>query len=403
MRYIYRGPWQWVTEGGLSFWCVPWSIGCLDMRSIPEQSQRGGTPGLGIFMATSPISDSNYDLLGTGNWHDIKPDQRGKDSLPKPKKYAVKGDDLVGMLLDLLTDAADPTGSSFVKPLIPTANNKLELCLGGYRFTESFSWGNARTSKIKDAIRLEFQQVFDGAKAGKLKDAEHHLRVLDAYCEKYGVEDFKEFVPPAIQKDVPGPKKHETTITDSFDRANADALGTSSEGWSWTETEGDIDILSNQAKQGAAGAECIARAESDLSSSDLYSQADVSGGFPGVGARYSSSAKTYYFAQWISNWQIRKYVAGAFTSIANSGTSGPPTTVKLTCNGSSLEVFSNGVSQVSATDTAISGNLRCGIHGFSGAETWDNFQAADLAGSTVKYTQLERSTRGYQRGKYTRY
>ena len=43
----YRGPWQWVTDKRMSFWSVPWARWSLDLRSLPEQAQQGGSPGLG--------------------------------------------------------------------------------------------------------------------------------------------------------------------------------------------------------------------------------------------------------------------------------------------------------------------------------------------------------------------
>lgn len=62
-----------------------------------------------------------------------------------------------------------------------------------------------------------------------------------------------------------------------------------------------------------------------------------------------------------------------------------------------------GVQRASVTDTSITGNIRCGINGFtlSGVGVIDNFLASDLASSGILYTQLERGTRGVERGVYT--
>lgn len=416
MTHIYRGPWQWISGdrfGGS--WAVPWSIGAIDLRSIPEQSQQGGVPGLGIFMADKPIADSNYDLIGIGNWHDIKPTQVVKDSIPKPKKYTLEGDDLVGILFNLLTNGADPTGQSFAKPLVPGTGGRIDLSLGNRQYSERFSWGNSRTAKVRDTLRLDFQQIFDDAKAGKLNDAEHHRRVLDAMCEKYQVVDFKEFVPTAIQKDVPGTLPHKTTITDTFNRADADALGASSEGWSWTETSNDIDIVSNAAEGQSVGY-ARARAESDLSSADNYAQISVSALGSGVAAdancRMALSNNTFYWVEVYTTTNtlyLIKTVVGATTVLSSTAvTISIPEDYKVSASGSTIKAYKAGTERLSATDSAISGNLRTGIQTYrdgagSSKPSYDAFQAGDFSASGFLFTQLERETRGVMRGVYTRY
>ena len=75
-------------------------------------------------------------------------------------------------------------------------------------------------------------------------------------------------------------------------------------------------------------------------------------------------------------------------------------------NGSTLTQYYNGVSEQSATDTAITGNLRA-VYEFSfaagsvaGDVAVDNFEAADLAAAAADdWPELERSMpRGLLRG-----
>ena len=85
-----------------------------------------------------------------------------------------------------------------------------------------------------------------------------------------------------------------------------------------------------------------------------------------------------------------------------------PYTPKLQVSGSGLTPYrdGSGVAGLFVTDTAITGNLRCGIHGqynaADGAATTeqDNFQAADLSAGGILYTQLEKGLRGGHRGEY---
>lgn len=282
MLHWYRGPWRWVEQ---PFFCWAPPVGCsgLDLRSLPEQSQAGGTPGLGIFCGeTEPDKvGADYDLLGTGDWTDVKADQKLIDTLPAPSGYTPQGDTLARLLWDLLTGASDPEGLEFARPLMPTMERKLELCVGGSRHSESFKWGaHPHTAKCQAIIRSDFAKLLTAAQAGQLKDAVHHLRVLDSWCEKHGVSDWKEFVPLGLQQDVPGRVKHETTISDNFTGTDGDTIGNL---LSWTEYTNAIaggassaadawDRASNAAAVANDNPAIIqlARAESDLSSDDHY-------------------------------------------------------------------------------------------------------------------------------------
>lgn len=75
------------------------------------------------------------------------------------------------------------------------------------------------------------------------------------------------------------------------------------------------------------------------------------------------------------NYTIWKNIAGVFTEVARLDASAAvPSSLRLVCNGSSIELFVNGTSTLTTTDTAHNTATR---HGFS------------VAGSATDYTQLD--------------
>lgn len=423
----YVGPWIWDTSGVMPCWMPPvGTVGCLDMRAIPQMSTAGGAPqGQGVFLSDGPIKDSNYTLLGAGSYRDVKTSQALRDRMPKrDRKREPTGDDLLSHLLDCLTDGSDSTGDSFAKPLMPDAQMRVRLTIGEFDYQWKTAPWNYHWDKIQDVERADFQRCFDDAQAGRLKDKDHHRRVLDALCEKYGADDWRTFVNTKIRKHIPGRLKHETTIADDFNRADQSGLGTSASGFSWTLVLGSINIVSGRAQTPNRANDITsvfhkARAESDLSSADHYCQCnvyDIGGGDWGGGAlaRFNSGAETCYFGyQRVSgstSFLLAKVVAGSLTVLSSTGSGFPASgdLQKLVCSGSTITLFNAGVSKLSATDSAITGNLRAGVcsrGGGTGAKYGevDNFEAGDNVASGTNYTQLERNVRGLNRGVYTHY
>lgn len=196
-------------------------------------------------------------------------------------------------------------------------------------------------------------------------------------------------------------------ITDTFNRANADALGTSSEGWSWTETLGDIDIAGNLASVTTVAASAAARAESNLATANHYAQAIINnweGGTgldevsPGVLVRYSTNASIEaYLGRYATHsdvYEAFRFVAGTPTLITSVGATQPtpPFTIRVEVNGSSLTIFQDGISKLATTDTNITGNLRTGIRAFQGSNhsplvTFNNFEAGDLGVASLLPSQ----------------
>ncbi len=390
MPRFYRGPWVW-KERPFPQWEPPTGFVGLDLRSIPEQSRPGGSPGIGIFYGHGNLG-SDYDLLGVGSFRDIKPGQRVRDAIPCRRGRTLQGDTLLDLLRDTMTSGADPTGDEFAKPLVPGHDGILRFNLGDQSHSEPFTWGAGHTPILQDLLRSDFAAIMADAEAGRLKDRVHHRRWLDDLCCKYKVADWREFVPQRLQANVPGRVPRETTITDNFTRADGTTIGNL---LTWTETSGDMETVSNQVRNvndGIPGSE--SRAETDLSSSDHYSQASVAGlgsgsdiTIAGVLARHSASAATFYnsyFRRDDGKQHVRKCVTGTYTELGDTAvTYSIPEACKLECSGTAIKGYQAGVQRVSVTDSAISGNTRCGIHLFSATGSTkaliDDFEAADLA------------------------
>lgn len=418
--YWYRGPWKWTTtDDGIESWSPPAGcVGGLDLRSLPDQVTKERGNGLGIFWGVQPPAKvgSDYDLLGTGGFADIKESQKLKDMIPSRRKYRIEGDNLKRMLMNLLTDGSDPSGGEFAKPIMPDSQGFLDLRIGGQQVREIYRHGKHRhTNRVLDVIQHDMSEVIAEAESGKLRDREHHRRVLDAYCDKFklkGADDWKQFVKSDQRKKIKGRLKHETIYTDDFNRASL--------GSGWTNVDGTLGIDgSTQVTPTvtfSSGYPASCRFESDLSSSDHYSKfvrtsSESAQTIFGPAVRFSASAETFYMIGYrslgsISN--ISKTVSGLNTALVDtsSGSDSPPdTTLRIQANGSSISGLANGVEFASVTDTAITGNLRCGlVHHVAVGSLGDDFECGDLsatAGRTI--VNLERDIeRGIDRGLHFR-
>ena len=415
MRW-HIGPWRWVSdEYGDRYEGPEGTNSAIDFRSIPEQSIAGQhMTGVGLFLCPRD-TPSEWEQIGQGNWHDIKVNKRLREMFPKRARKKLDADDLIGLIRQSLNQG-DPTGQEFCKPLMPGTLGTLEVSIAGQRHCERFKWGKSPESNIvRDVIRADMDELIE--RCGKEENEhrkQHHRRVLDMLCERHGIEDWREFVKPNRVKDIAGRLKHETTLTDEFTRADQTGLGTATEGWSWAAVVTGIDIVSNRARSSAATNR--ARAESDLSSADHYSQARIVQSSAtdrrvSVFARYDAAADTCYgaYSSGVSTTSValQRVTAGVATTLgsADRGVTILDRVLKLEVSGSGLEAFEDGVSFTTATDTNITGNLRCGIGRTGAANTgtmeWDDFICSDGAAGGILYTQLERDLRGVTRGVYT--
>lgn len=178
------------------------------------------------------------------------------------------------------------------------------------------------------------------------------------------------------------------TASDDFNRADSTNLGSD-----WTEVVGNIHIVGNQIAPASTGTDYAMRWTSDLASDDHYCQIDAVA-YPhefshvSPACRFDPAAVTYYRAVQRStagaatdDRTIQKCVSGSVSALAaQSQEVDPPFSIRLTVDGSSLDMAIDGTTVMSVTDTSITGYKRPGVilRALSTGERGDNFIAADV-------------------------
>ena len=383
---LYLSPWEWKVESdGMEYWAAPRSdicTGSFDLRSLPQCGTPGPNPlGYGLFVYDQDpggVGDKLADLL-EGNVS-----TKEKDIL---KSRLSVGENIIGstpkeILVELITRHADPTGLTRWKPLRGSLRRGVRLYLAGKEV-----WAEGLSSVVRDNTIAVFQADYHRNKADGVS-----LETLRRWTGSTMLKFFGQMSDELAAQILPseysraGWEKPRTTITDNFNRADADALGSSSEGWSWTETAGDIDIVSNEALIQAT--EASARAESDLSSDDHYAQVVITehANDPGVNCRFNPAASNTYYHWRLegdpgNNLQLFQRVTGTFTQEGSDvvDSSSAPYTLKVSADGSTIKGYIGGVEKISETNVNITGYLRTGIRGNGIGDTYNDFEAADLA------------------------
>lgn len=141
----------------------------------------------------------------------------------------------------------------------------------------------------------------------------------------------------------------------------------------WTQLEGTgWGIAGNLARMTTGTAtQQPARADSDLATADHETQvtlanAPTTTGHMALLARKDNTATLTYYI-WLAGetgprFHLYKRVAGTFTSLAiHAQVPVVNDVLLLRCNGSTISGRTNAIELVSVTDSAITGNLRCGI------------------------------------------
>lgn len=376
--YFYQAPWEWFCEReDFCYWQAPngSSLGAIDLRSTPQMSQIGGTPqGVGIFTYSKPQVIENSVYLGTDK-------------------------ELVASYVwDKLTIQADPTGISAPKPLQGRLGKNIELYIAG-ELVKSEPFNDAHRQRTIDVFKADYEQ---NVKEYPKETIEKWVGAT--MTEVYGeMSDEKalEIVPTKYHNQGKLWRKPETTIGDTFTDTNGTDLAShtatgANGGFSWTEVTvaGNMEVQSNhiQPNNSSSNEDRDYRAESDLSTDDMYAKATIgttATSFDGaVDVRFSSSARTHYQSEWGNTFfRISKFIAGSHTILQQntslSHSAGDVMEVRV--NGSTIQAFRNGV-QVGTdqTDTDITGHLRSGLNMWHGNGTWDDFEAGDLATAVNK-------------------
>lgn len=397
---IYLGPWIWV-EKPRPRWEAPGATAWrLDLRPRAGRAATGGRPqGLGLFALKDALADStSYVDLGDDLQAELKDDQRQAWADALGLKKVPPGPTLADVIVQTLTLYADPDDAKLCPPILPGVDGVQRVTLGGEVLSaKRIGPTDPEFALVRSQLQSNYRKLRQQAREGNA-DPEAHRKFLTVCLEKFGLQGadaYQQFIPQGLPDEKPRPK--ETTIQDDFNRADADPISTGSFAWSMIESS-NLEIVSNQARTADdTGAPATARAESDLSSDDHYAQAVVGASdesisvYGGPTCRNDSGALTFYLLYLefdLNQIELYEVTAGTFTQIdvasytLNSGTT---YTAKVSADGSAIKGYINGAEELSATDSAITGNVRCGLR----AETnitghyvsFDNFEASDISGA----------------------
>lgn len=179
-----------------------------------------------------------------------------------------------------------------------------------------------------------------------------------------------------------------TNRTDNFNRAdNSASLGTPSDGGgAWTAGTGTWGVNSNQGYCSTSTALAVATLEASVSNVEVQGTASVINSDIGVVARFANTSN-YLMADFLGATSTRlfKNVAGSFTSLGSGSAGSNGDVIVLRCDsGNNLTVKVNGVSRITATDSAGSTNTKHGIrtHNDTVARI-DDFSITEIGAAAV--------------------
>lgn len=359
----------------------------LDMRPLSEQAVAGQSGGWGFFswpdqvydeygvLAPNPYAVPN-DLigLGYGDCRELQPTTAQREELRSrlglPSQPA--GAKLVDVLnSSVLGELADPTGQSGPKPNMPTREGTIDLHLAYHSRvkSEAFAGGEmfattakGKANRIRDVIRGDLET------ANKSGGPELVAKVLGLLCDRWGVSyaqaaKWRNLIRGPLLAELLGksggkfaPKKPRTSYSDDFSGTLA----------AWTAAAGSWTIVSGAVVCGTSGVQSL-RYESDLSSSDHWATlTQLSGGSastkPFAAVRFASAANTCYTGNGTSGgFTLGKIITGTYTALSTTVSGTAIDTCETRASGSTISITRVSGADASLTDTAITGNTRCGI------------------------------------------
>jgi hypothetical protein len=388
MARFWLGPWVLASASGNlpARWEQPaGSLACLDLRSEPQCANMVTPEGHALFVTANATNlGANYTNLGTDPDLILSGPQKASWQSRFELPNALTAQTVREAIWETCTIQADPTGEDRCRPFMPNSRGNFAVWLGGGRVMNvPFSIARPEWTPVIDQLKRIYrrtrQQCLDG-----IAHPDHYKKVLGWWVRKYQ-RPYREFQPLDLPDEEP--LEPSTTLTEVF-TGDDDALGPN---LSWTETNGDIDRVSGQAK-GIAAANNRARADSDLSSDDHFVQATcITLLGDGICVQFASAADSCYamYNDFFST-RLFKVTAGGLSSLATWTTvSGASSVCKLEIDGGAMEGYDDTVSVGTVSDSTWAGNTRCGIWNDINT-TIDNWSAEDIgapAGRATKNTR----------------
>jgi hypothetical protein len=193
-----------------------------------------------------------------------------------------------------------------------------------------------------------------------------------------------------------GRKRVTVEFSDTFNRADAGSLGTSSGGGTWTEWANGFTIVSNQAVQ--ENESTCGAFTPELASSDQYAEATVANFTTGIssfigpvvrapatlGTSPSTTGQFYLITVSATgmntfNIRVKNDLAGTTTTLVSTTQAiSPGDVLRLEAQGNVLRAYRNGALVTSYTGATLTDQKRTGIYSDAGVGaviTWDNFSA----------------------------
>ena len=393
----------------------------LDLRPLSEQAKASQSSGYGLF-AWSSGPPGDLIALGTGYAPTLAIDNAARNELKLKLGLSANpsGATLADAMADVLGALADPTGASMAKPIMPGADGVLELHLAGHSRIWSLAVDAAellsanprgRHNKIRDVIRAdldEAERLGGAVLMGKALGAKLLALGMSREEIKAGTGGKKsqwDRLLSAGAKAKHGanakPRDPQTSASEAWPNVAADITATA-QSQPWASMQYTLAVTSGQTgfahAAGATFAIHAVRCATPVSSADHWADLAVYAfgqpGYFGPMARAASGSFAGYshIATFGGSRYLSKWVAGTRTDLSSSsaGSWSDGAVPRSRANGSTITGSWSGKSDLTATDTAITGNLCGGIvfqddtnqhqHNKVGAWSIDDGLSAGLVG-----------------------
>jgi hypothetical protein len=384
MARYWLGPWEWESADGAAYWRAPLGADpCLDLRSVPACGTRT-VSGFGLFTSLDSVDlGSSYENLGTdlqGAWGPSTRN-RWRSALRLPE--TIQANNLLAAIWETFTVQSDPSGEDRAKPLVPSGR-WYELWLSGQRIrSKEFSLGDPEATPLLDLLQRDYRTI--RAESLAVGDERHYRKVLGYLVRKYRI-GYRAFQPADVPDEEP--LSPETTWTESWPTDGTTI--TTGQDQPWTEQSGDTTITSGTARHTTGSCRC----DTALSGSDNYCQAVYSltstgtTRLAGPSCRYAAASYDCYAgiqaggASGNGTFRPYKVVTAVLTALGTGGSQAQAATKKISASGTTIEIYQNGASVESITDSTHSVGVRCGLswsNSLTTVQAFDSVEAADLA------------------------